>query len=282
MSDAVTLTLRAPLDRRLEVDGVTADRVARLTEREIATLPAWFGGRETQLGEFFDVRGGTLPRLRIEGALGHVSGLGAGMCAGELVIDGDAGDRVAARLTGGTVTVSGRVGDDAGMAMAGGTLHVHGGAGDRLASPEPGASRGMTGGEIVIGGSAGQDAAARVRRGLVVVAGDVLSGAARAMIAGTLVVLGEAGADTGRGSRRGSVVAARMTEVPATYRYACTYAPGYIRLLMSYLRRRYGLRFDDALRDGRYERYCGDIGHPGKGEILIHERSARRAQGRWP
>ena len=48
----------------------------------------------------------------------------------------------------------------------------------------------MTGGEIVIGGSAGTDAAARARRGLVVVAGNAGSYAARAMIAGTLIVLG--------------------------------------------------------------------------------------------
>jgi formylmethanofuran dehydrogenase subunit C len=268
VSDAVTLTLRAAPGEPLELDGLAADRIAGLSEREIAALPAWLGAREAKLGDFFDVRGERSDRVRVEGTLTNVHGLGARMAGGELLIGGDAGRRVADGMTGGSVEVRGSVDDDAGLAMAGGVLKISGSAGDRLGAAAPGASKGMTGGEIVVLGSAGADAAARARRGLVVVARDAGADAARAMIAGTLVVFGRTGPRPGRGSKRGSIVALGGIEVPVTYWFACTYEPPHVRLLLTYLRRRYGLTIDDRMIGGRYRRHCGDAGNPGRGEIL--------------
>ena len=152
--------------------------------------------------------------------------------------------------------------------MRGGSLHVTGNAGDRLAAAAPDAAKGMSGGEVVVEGSAGSDAGARARRGLIVVCGDVGMHAARAIIAGSLIVLGRVGSDPGRRSKRGSLVAVGGVPVPSTYRYACTYRPPHVRLTMTYLRRRYGLAIDERIAGGRYRRYCGDAGDPGKGEIL--------------
>lgn len=268
MSDAVVLTLREPLDGPLDVSCVAPDRFAALGEEEIARLPVWRGAVAARLGDFFAVAGGRAGRVRVEGASAHLDGLGADAAGGELLVDGDAGRRTAAGMTAGTVDVRGSVGDDAGVAMGGGTLRVSGRAGDRLGAASAGASRGMTGGEIVIAGSAGSEAGARARRGLVVVAGDAGARGARDMIAGTLVVLGRAGAGTGVGSKRGSVVAVGGVEVPVTYQYACTYQPPHVRLMFTYLRRRYGLDVAARAAVGRYRRYCGDAGDPGKGEIL--------------
>ena len=58
------------------------------------------------------------------GSVANVNGLGAGMAGGELIIDGDAGDRVGAGMTGGVVDVRGNVRHDAGAAMGGGVLRV--------------------------------------------------------------------------------------------------------------------------------------------------------------
>ena len=104
------------------------------------------------------------------------------------------------------------------------------------------------------------------RRGHVAV--DVGADAVRAIIAGTLMVFGRTGPRPGRGSKRGSIVAIGGIDVPATYTYACTYQPPHIRLMLTYLRRRYGLSIEDEALNGRYRRYCGDIGGVGKGEIL--------------
>jgi formylmethanofuran dehydrogenase subunit C len=268
VSEVITLALRTALDSPLEVEGVTADSFAGLAEREIAALPVWLGARRAQLGDFFAIRGGRSARVRLEGSLGHVDGLGAGTKGGELIIDGDAGRGVAARMSGGWVEVRGSVGDDAGVAMGGGALRVVGHAGHRLGAASPGAAKGMTGGEIIVGGSARDETAALARRGLVVVGGNVGKHAARAMIAGTLVVFGSTGYAAGRRSKRGSIVAIGGIDVPATYRYACTFRPPHVRLVMTYLSRRYGFAVDERVLDGRYRRYCGDAGDPGKGEIL--------------
>ena len=71
------------------------------------------------------------------------------------------------------------------------------------------------------------------------------------------------------GNKRGSLVALGPVDVPATYTYACTYEPVFIRLLMTHLSRRYGLVIPPGALDGPYRRYCGDAsGGIGKGEIL--------------
>jgi formylmethanofuran dehydrogenase subunit C len=127
----------------------------------------------------------------------------------------------------------------------------------------------MSGGEIVVFGSAGASSAALLRRGLVAVAGRVGPLAGRGMIAGTVLVLGPVGGQPGLGSKRGSIVAAGGIDVPPTYRLACTYEPPHVRLLLTSLHRRFGFPAGASVRDGRYRRYCGDAGQPGKGEILV-------------
>jgi formylmethanofuran dehydrogenase subunit C len=268
MSDTVTLTLRDAPGHDLELEGVAPDRFATLDAAAIAALPAWLGGRRVSLGDLFRVDGERASLLRVVGDLTRVHGLGAGMAGGTLTVDGSAGNRVGAGMTGGTIEVSGGVGDDAAQSMAGGVLRVRGRAGDRLGGAAPGASKGMTGGEIVVDGSAGAEAGARMRRGLVLIAGDAGERAARDIVAGSVIVLGHTARDAGRGGKRGTIVAVGTIEVPSTYLYACTYEPPHVRLTLTWLRRRYGLTIDERVVAGRYRRWCGDAGAPGKGEIL--------------
>lgn len=259
MSDAVVLTVKARLEAPLDMSGITPDRCVNLSQHEIAALPVWVGGSRAVLGDVCAVRGERALRLDIEGDFDHVHGLGA-------------------RMAGGLLHVHGNAGDDAGQAMSGGVLRVDGHAGERLGGPLPGASKGMTGGEIVVFGSAGTSAAALARRGLVAVVGGVGAFAGRGMIAGTLLALGPLGDLPGVGSKRGSIVAAGGAEVPASYRFACSYEPPHVRLLLASLRRRFGFPCDPGLLNGRFDRYCGDAGEPGKGEILVwtgHERRDR-------
>jgi formylmethanofuran dehydrogenase subunit C len=249
MSEAVRLTLTSPPAHTLVADAVAPDRFATLSATEIAALPVLHGGRPAELGDFFQVRGERTAALRIEGDLGRVEGIGTAMAGGELV-------------------VAGPVGRDLGLAMAGGSIDVGGSAGDNAGGARPGADRGMTGGEIVIRGSAGALAGAGMRRGLVVVMGDAGPGVGRGMIAGTAVVGGRAAAGAGRFLKRGSIVALGSVARPATFRYACTYRPPHLLVLLRYLRQRYGLAIADRHVMGRYARYAGDLAELGKGEIL--------------
>lgn len=249
MSAAITLSLAARPEHTLLADCIAADRLAGLTTTEIAALPVLDGGRVATLGDFFQVRGERASVVRIEGDLARVEGLGARMAGGELTIEGS-------------------VGRDLGIGLAGGRIDVRGAAGDNAGGAGPGAARGMTGGEIVIRGNAGAEAGARMRRGLVVVTGAAGAGAGKGMIAGTVVLFGGAGAGTGRFLKRGSIITFGDVERPATFRYACTYRPPHVALLLRHLRSRYGLDVAEHHITGRYERYAGDLAEVGKGEIL--------------
>jgi formylmethanofuran dehydrogenase subunit C len=131
-----------------------------------------------------------------------------------------------------------------------------------------GGSRGMTGGEIIVRGSAGAEVGASARRGLIVVAGNVGQRAGHRMIAGSVIVLGLAGRGAGQWSKRGTVVVIGDVEVPATFRYACTYRPPHVRLVLTYLHTRRGVPVEERYITGRYRRYSGDLAELAKGEIL--------------
>ena len=249
MSDAVRLSLAAPPDHVLVADCIAADRFAALDGKEIAELPVVHGGRTTKLGEFFKVRGGHSSVVRIEGDVPQVEAIGAGMAGGELTIDGS-------------------VGRDLGLAMSGGRIDVRGNAADNAGGAPPGAARGMSGGEIIVRGNVGDDAGARMRRGMLAVTGDGGRGIGIGMIAGTVVVFGKAGPGAGRFLKRGSIVTLASIEPPATFRYACTYRPPHVGLLLRYLRDRAGVPVADRYVAGKYERYSGDLAELGKGEIL--------------
>ena len=128
---------------------------------------------------------------------------------------------------------------------------------------------GIRSGEVVVEGSAGEEVGARMRRGVIAVTGDVGARAGLGTIAGSVVIFGTADAECGLWSKRGSIVAMGSTTVSPTYRYACTYQPPYLRLMLTRLRHRFALPVEARHLDGFYDRYSGDFAELGKGEILV-------------
>ena len=250
MSDGLIATLRGPIRGRADFGQVLAGSWGALSAADLARREVLLDGEApVPLGDLFEVSGTPSGAIRLEGNLRKI-------------------DRVAAGLSEGTVVVEGSVGHEAGLGMSGGVLDVHGDAGDRVGGAAPDARKGMTGGELLVRGSVGAEPGTRMRRGLLVVSRHVAARAGTAMIAGTVVVFGDAGRSPGIGSKRGSVVALGTVEIPATYRYACTYQPDHLRLMLTRLRDRYGLKVHKRHLTGFYRRYSGDLGDLGRGEIL--------------
>ena len=129
---ALTLTLRERPAVPLEAEALTPDGVAPLRRAEIEALTVWEGNRRARVGDFFAVSGEVGDELRIEGDLGRVKFLGAGMESGRLTVAGSAGMHAGAGMRGGELVVEGDVGDFAGVGMCGGRLVVRGSAGDHL------------------------------------------------------------------------------------------------------------------------------------------------------
>lgn len=268
MSDAVTLTLRTALARRLEAESITPDAFATLDEAAIARLPVWDGPQTIPLGDVFQVRGGSSNRVHVAGDLEMVDAIGAGMTTGELRIEGAVGRYVGTRMAGGELRVTGNAGYGAGLEMTGGLLDITGNAGDRLGAGRLAAARGVAGGEIIVRGNAGAEAGAGMRRGTVVVAGNAGPRAGMGMIAGNVIVFGGAGEDPGRFNKRGTIVVFGSVSVSASYQYDCTYRPPHVAVTLVHLRSRRNLSIDHAMHAAPFKRYSGDMAELGRGEIL--------------
>ena len=233
-----------------DFSAVLAGPWTTLAPDELARRPVTVVGQgDVPLGNVCDVSGTPDGTIRFTGDLSQVIRLGAA-------------------LDEGVVLVEGGIGDEVGLGMAGGSIEVRGDAGARAGGAAPAARRGMTGGELVVHGSAGEGAGSLMRRGLIAVGGGMGHHAGAGMIAGTILAFGDLATAAGLWSKRGSIVALAGITIPSTYRYACTYQPVHLRLMLSRLRTRYGMPVGADHLTGFYRRYSGDLADLGKGEIL--------------
>jgi formylmethanofuran dehydrogenase subunit C len=261
----LTLTIQPSVP--LEADVITPDRFVGKSHAEIAALPVQYGNQKAALGEFFAVEGDGAAEIEVAGELARVKLIGAGMTQGQITIRGDAGMHLGAQMRGGRIEVHGSAGDWAGAEMQGGQLFIHGNAGHGLGSAYRGSPKGMKGGLIVVDGNAGNEIGSAMRRGLIVVRGDTGDFTGSFMIAGTILAFGRLGPRPGAGLKRGTIVTWQPAKLLPTFRYACTYRPTFMGLLMRELASQ-GVVLPTDHADGRYRRYCGELTALGKGEIL--------------
>jgi len=142
---------------------------------------------------------GTSPNgpIRIRDVAG-LSGLAAGLEQGELLVDGHAGDYLAALNDGATVRVLGDVGRYLADNMTRGTVMVAGNAGY-------GAAPYCYGGCVVIDGDAGDFTAVMNKGATVIVGGDAGDDVATYMLAGEVIIAGDAGENLGNYLIRGNI-----------------------------------------------------------------------------
>jgi len=107
-----------------------------------------------------------------------------------------------------------------------------------------------------------------MRRGLIVVRGDVEDHTGARMVAGSIFVLGRLGARTGGGMKRGSIVCFHTPDMLPTFRLTSTYTPLFIPIFLRSLQAR-GFSVSEVQRARHFTRYCGDMAELGKGEILV-------------
>jgi formylmethanofuran dehydrogenase subunit C len=250
VSQGLVARLKSPLGRRADFSEVLLTPWIGAAAGELAGRRVPLDGQgSVALGDLCEVKGEPAGRIRFEGDFSLVDRLAAGLTEGEVVVDGN-------------------LGRDAGAEMAGGSVEVTGDAGSGAGGAPLEARRGMTGGELVVHGSVGSDAGSRMRRGLVVIGCDAGADTGFGMIAGSVIILGGATGEVGLWSKRGSIVVLGAVKIPITYRYACTFQPAYLRLILRRLRTRYSIPVEERHLVGLYRRYSGDLADLGRGEIL--------------
>jgi formylmethanofuran dehydrogenase subunit C len=266
----LTLTWLAATRLPNEANALRPDRLAGLTANEVARVRIPVGNTTAAVGELFRIEAkGDDGRLVLRGDLRGTRRIGQGMTAGELLVEGDAGDHVGAGMSGGTIEVRGSVGHGAGAAMRGGLLRIAGGAGDGLGAARPGERLGMREGVILVEGPVGTDAGLAMRRGLIAVRGAAGAGLGRDMVAGSIFAFGPVGRLVGAGMKRGTIALFHPEFPPLlpTFRLACRYRPPFLAV---YLRRlaAWGFAVPELTPSAAFERYNGDLLSLGKGEIL--------------
>ncbi len=176
--------------------------------RLLAAVEILVGNQYCSLGDVFQIEGAGEDRIQVwEGELDRVSGLGAAMRGGTIIVNGNVGCRVGARMSGGRLEIRGNAGDGVGTAMQGGQLIVAGDVGERAGGAETPGEKGMSGGSLLIGGNAGDLAGLRMRRGNLVIAGDCGARAGYQMLAGSLFVGRRIGSQFGHEMKRGTILA---------------------------------------------------------------------------
>jgi formylmethanofuran dehydrogenase subunit C len=262
------LTLKSAPSARLSLDGITPDRLAGLTEAEIATLELPLGTGTTSLGDWFTIADVGVEGLLLEAVGNRLDRIGGGMKSGAIVVEGNAGAYLGCRMSGGSIHVAGSAGYGVACAMSGGRIEIARDVADFAGSAEPGERYGMSGGTVLIGGNAGDRLGDRMKGGLIVVEGDAGSGAAARMVAGTLIIAGALGGDFGVAMHRGSVVAlGGITQVPVCFGDSGPQDLVVFRLWAAELRRLGMAEIADRLTS--LDRWVGDQAVSGKGELLL-------------
>lgn len=266
---ALTFTLRQDAVQRIDVSCLVPEKLAGMSLDQIRALPMHQGNRKVSVGELFSVAGDISEELVFSGSsrLDHV---GQGMSSGRIRVEGDAGAYAGTAMRGGEIVIGGSVGMFAACGMRGGTLTVGGNAGDFLGGALPGDMRGMRGGLVRVLGSAGDRAGDRMRRGAILIGGNAGECCASRMIAGTICVLGTVGDRAGYGMTRGTLLCATAPDrILPTFNECGTFELGFLTLLFKQWTT-FGQPFAGLSgRVPRVQRYMGDLGAGGKGEILV-------------
>jgi formylmethanofuran dehydrogenase subunit C len=264
---ALRLVLRATPDQRLDLSPLTPDRLAGLSQAEIAALPLHTTRHRVTVGDVFHIHAGDPAEIVIDGGSERFDRVGQAMQAGTLTVQGDVGQLAGRLMEGGRLLVRGNTGGWAASGLRGGTLEIAGDTGAFLGGPLAGERTGMRGGVVLVRGSVGPRAADRLRRGLVIVERDAGPHAGSGMVAGTLVVCGGAGVLPGTLMRRGTIVLGRPADLAPTF-----VTSGRVGLVFTGLLARVVASFSEtaaACVKAAGMRYAGDMAVLGKGEIFV-------------
>jgi formylmethanofuran dehydrogenase subunit C len=264
---ALTFTLKKDLAQKLDVSPLSPDLLADKSPADIASTLLWYGKQQLRADEAFTITGDDTNALVFDKSTAKIDYIGSGLKTGHVTVNGDAGAFLAFQMRQGNITVNGSVADFAASGMAGGLLQINGNVGDYLGAAIIGERKGMKGGTVIVKGNAGERTGDQMRRGIILIEGNVGSYCASRMLAGTIGVLGNVGEYVGYGMRRGTLLLTKTPKLHATIQDCGTHTLPFLSLMFKSFS---GLSSKFAeINQTRVQRFAGDIGNDGTGEILV-------------
>lgn len=267
MKKPLTLTLKEKLTQRIDLSAITPDELAK---KPINKIKIAVGKKNIAVEKLFEIEGDDIESIIIKKSNNLFDNVGKSMTHGRLEVRGSVGDRAGQNLNGGELVIKGNADNYAGTGMLNGRIEIQRNAGDFLGGALPGKPQGMKGGNIHVFGNAGDRCGDKMRRGMIVIEGDSGDYTGSRMIAGTIMICGQAGNNTGFSMKRGTIILTDKPQgMPATFNNCGTFELAFLNLIFNSLAN--SSRRLKALKDNSswVERYAGDLGMDGKGELLV-------------
>jgi formylmethanofuran dehydrogenase subunit C len=256
----IALTPRHQFKVPVEAECITPDNFAEKSVDEIAKLPIWEGNKKNILGELFKIESKTNEQsnettIEIYGDVSKVRRIGAKMCQGKIIVEGNAGMHLGQEMEGGIIIVSGNADSWTGSMMKNGIVEIKGNARDYVGAPYRGSTQGMSGGTIVIHGNVGNEVGCFMRKGLIKIGGNVGQFAGMHMKDGTIFVQGNSDGRAGAEMTEGKIIV--NGQIPSIL-------PTFTIDSISQ-----STKIDGEKIDGPFYRFIGDLAENGNGKLFV-------------
>jgi len=267
---ALTLTLKESLQQRVDCSALTADQLEDKSSAEIAAIELPSGNRTVRTDSVFDIKGDNAKHIVFENSSDKLDFIGNQMSYGTIEIKGDAGAYLGAMMTNGFILMTGNTGIFTACEMKGGQIKINGNAGDFVGGARVGQKNGMTGGTVIVTGNTGDRTGDHMRRGYILIEGNAGDYCGGRMISGTIAVLGEVGSHLGYGMKRGTLLLlnAPSQGIAANFNDCGAHTLAFLPLMLASFRN-LDTKFANLELFSRVQRYAGDLGGIGMGEILV-------------
>jgi formylmethanofuran dehydrogenase subunit C len=266
MMSALTLTLKHSLQFTLNCAPLNPTKLNGLKVSDIAKIKLIYGNKQVPALQMFEITGDDTQHIIFKNTSTMMDYLGANTNQGSVTIEGNTGDYCGYQLKNAIITINGNTGNFTACNMRSGTMTVNGHVGDFLGGASSGLKKGMRGGTIIVKGNAGDRTGDQMRRGLILIEGDVGDYCASRMIAGTIGVFGQLGDYTGFNMKRGTVLVQHLPNLHTTMVDCGEHTLPFLNIMFKSFKR-LNTQFS-SLETKRVQRYVGDAGNQGNGEIL--------------
>jgi len=268
---ALTFTLKVDIAQRVDCSPLTPDKLAGKSVDDIAAMELVSGRLSLPVAELFDISGNDVNNIQFKNSSSKLDHIGHAMSQGTVTVMGDVGAYLGQFMTGGNIAVHGNSFIYSGCEMKGGQIKINGNAGDFVGAARSGYKNGMTGGTIIITGNSGQRTGDHMRRGMILIEGNAGDYCGARMVSGTIAVIGDVGRHLGYGMKRGTLL---LTKTPAhgisaNFNDCGAHTLSFLPLMFTAFKKLDSV-FAKLEPFSRVQRYAGDVGGLGMGEILVN------------
>jgi formylmethanofuran dehydrogenase subunit C len=267
---SLTFALKKAPAQRIDCSPLTPDLLVDKSIAETAAIELVTGNSTARVDSLFDISGDNTANITFANSTDKLDFVGRNMTTGKITVAGNIGAYLGIFLEGGQIEVTGNTGIYTACEMKSGQIKINGNAGEFVGGARPGYKNGMTGGTVIVTGNTGARTGDHMRRGMILIEGNAGDYCAARMISGTIAVLGSVGAHLGLGMKRGTVLLnqAPTQGISANFNDCGPHTLAFLPLLFNSFSK-LDSQFSKMRSFSRVQRYAGDLGGIGMGEILV-------------